>query len=181
MMKKIYLVILALIIVVAMTACGNSEKNTSPSSTTTQSQKVSQNTENITKEKLNVSVPAGWEANKDSVLEHHYMKNTASFMVKIETFTAKTLDEVVTEAKGKYKNAFKNYKDIGATEDIKIDGKDAKKIVFTCDVGNYNMKYMYVYVFVGKDIYVITFGDLQKSFDSLSSDYQAILNSITIK
>lgn len=181
MIKKIYSLVLIFIVVVTMTACGNNGTNAAASNTATQTQKVSISTENITKEKLFVSVPAGWERNEGSVLEHHYMKNTASFMVKIEAFTAKTLDGVVTEAKGKYKDAFKNYKDVGATEDIKIDGKDAKKIVFTCDVGNYSMKYMYVYVYVGKDVYVITFGDLQKTYDSLSSDYQTILNSITIK
>jgi hypothetical protein len=43
------------------------------------------------------------------------------------------------------------------------------------------MKYMYVYLFVVNDTYAITFGDQQSTFDSLSSDYQTILNAITIK
>ena len=40
------------------------------------------------------------------------------------------------------------------------------------------MKFLYVYLFAADKTYVITFGDMESTFDVLSSDYEAILSSI---
>ena len=40
------------------------------------------------------------------------------------------------------------------------------------------MKYMYAYTIINGEVYVATFGDLASTFDSLQSDYDAILASI---
>ena len=40
------------------------------------------------------------------------------------------------------------------------------------------MKYEYVYLFVGEKVFAITFGDLAATFDSLSADYEQILKGI---
>lgn len=129
--------------------------------------------------KLNVTVPDGWSKVDGSVLEHQYMKNTASFMIKKENFNKEKLDDVVTEAKSIFQKSFDNFQEI-KTENTTVAGKEAKKLEFTCKVSTFTMKYLYVYFFIGKDTYAITFGDQQSTFDGLSSDYETILNSITI-
>lgn len=177
-MKKILLFFLMLsVLLIASCADSNSSNTSSPSNSSSQQS----NTTNTASEKINVTVPDGWKAVEGSVLEYHYMKNTASFMIKKEAFSETALDGVISAAEGIFKQTFTGYKKIGATEKIKVGGKDAQKIIFTCEVGKIKMKYMYVYLFVGNDTYAITFGDQQSTFDSLSSDYKTILNSITIK
>lgn len=131
--------------------------------------------------KLRASVPDGWTAITGSVLEYQFMKNTASFMMKTENFSGSTLDEVVAEAEEIFKSSFGNFQEEGNPETIEVAGTDARKIVFTCQVGKISMKYMYVYLFVGKNLYAVTFGDLQTTFDSLAGDYQAILDSMTVE
>ena len=181
-MKRIILLISLILTVILTASCtGNVNSDSSEKKeTTAASASSSKITSTISSEKLNVTVPDGWNKVEGSVLEHQYMKNTTSFMVKKESFYKNTLDEVVTEAKSIFQKSFSDYKDI-STDNIKVAGKEAKKIVFTCNVGSLSMKYMYVYLFIGSDTYAITFGDQASSFDILSADYDTILNSMTIK
>ncbi|HEX3028110.1 MAG TPA: hypothetical protein VHT34_02115 [Clostridia bacterium] len=130
---------------------------------------------------IEITPPQGWQAMEGSVLPVHYMKNTASFMVKEEPFTSDTLDGVVDEALEIYGKTFSNLAVQGETETTTIDGKDAKKLTFTCTISKMNMKYLYVYLLVEGKTYVITFGDLADTFDSLSADYETILNNIQFK
>lgn len=122
--------------------------------------------------------PTGWEKVQGSVLPVQYLKNTASYMIKEEPFQGKNLDEVITEAKAAFENAFDDVAYIGETESITIDEKDAKRIIFTCKISNMQMKYEYVYLFVGSGVYAITFGDLEDNFDSQAADYEEILGNI---
>jgi len=125
-----------------------------------------------------VELPDGWAPVEGSVLEHQYMKNTASFMLKTENFSSGTLDEVVSEALSMYESFFDDVQAAGEAETITVDGIDARKLTFTCAVSGMDMKYTYVYLFAGGETYVLTFGDLADSFDSLASDYEAIINTI---
>jgi hypothetical protein len=134
---------------------------------------------NKTEAKINIVPPSGWKPVEGSVLQVQYMKNTASFMVKSEPFTQKNIDDVAAEAQKIFTNTFSKVNFAGKAEAITVDGKDARKIVFTCEVSGMQMKYEYVYVFVGKEVYAITFGDLAASFDSLSADYEQILKDIS--
>lgn len=127
---------------------------------------------------VTVSVPDGWIKNEDSVLEHQYQKGTASFLIKKESFASTELDTIVTSAKTIFSDTFDNVEYVGDVEDIKIDGNDAKSIVFSSSVMNLEMKYKYVYTIVNNTVYAITFGDLSSSFDSNSADYTIILESI---
>lgn len=135
-----------------------------------------------TKEAADVTVefdpPAGWEKNEGSVLPVHYMKGTASFMVKTEPFAGATLDEVAAEAAALYQKTFDGYAGEGEAEPLTVDGKDARGLTFTCTAGGVPMKYTCVFLFAGDRTYVMTFGDLQSSFDALTPDIGAILDSI---
>jgi len=130
---------------------------------------------------ITVEPPAGWEPVEGSVLPVQYMKGSASFMVKNEAFPGDTIDEVVEAAKGSFESAFENVQYSGNTETITVDGKDARKLIFTCDVSGMPMKYEYVYLFAGSKVYAITFGDLAETFDSLAADYETILENITFE
>jgi len=129
---------------------------------------------------VNISIvpPEGWEPVEGSVLQVQYLKGTASFMVKDENFTGDALDAVVEEAKEIFTGSFDNVEYLGEPEYITVDGKDGVKLLFTCEISSMKMKYEYVYLFVGDDVYAITFGDLADNFDKLSADYEAILGAI---
>ncbi len=185
-MKKISLLITVIMMLALFASCGTKggTTTTGASGATGTSGAAASSNDSTTaapaaSEKLNVTVPAGWVKNEASVLEHQYAKNTASFMVKKENYTQKTLSGVVTEAEGIFKNSFDEYKAVG-TEDIKIAGRDAKKLTFTCKMSKLSMKYMYVFIFVNNEANVITFGDQTSTFDSLSSDFETILDGLTI-
>jgi hypothetical protein len=116
-----------------------------------------------------------------SVLPVHYMKGTASFMVKAEPFSSATLDDVVNEALGIYQKSFDHFIVQGEVEPFTVDEKDARKLTFTCTISKINMKFLYVYLFAADNTYVITFGDQESTFDSLIPDYEAILSNIRFK
>lgn len=191
-MKKYISLFIIIILVISLCACSKKDQNISvetsasfslESSTsepanpteTTSAPTAKEQGQNIT---IEVSMPDGWQQVEGSVLPVQYMKNTDSFMVKEELFTGSTLDAVVEEALEIYGNTFDNLNVQGEVEPITIDNKDARKLTFTCVVSKMNMKYIYVYLFVEGKIYVITFGGLEDSFDSLSSDYETILKNI---
>ncbi len=125
-----------------------------------------------------VRVPEGWEPVEGSAIKIQYLKGTASFMAKTESFPTTNLDEVTAQAISMFKEAFTNVETIGSTESITIDGKDARKFFFTANVAGIKMKYEYVYVLVDNQIYAITFGDAASTFDNLLTDYQAILDGM---
>ncbi|MGE4273713.1 MAG: hypothetical protein AB7E31_12710 [Desulfitobacterium sp.] len=192
-MKRLIMLFILLILAVSLCACSQKESSTPPNASESSSsvamksdgQKdtspVQSENEQERKISIEISPPDGWKLMEGSVLPVHYMKNTASFMVKEEPFTSGTLDGVVDEALEIYKKTFDNLAVQGEVETITIDGKEAKKLTFTCVVSKMNMKYLYVYLFAEGKTYVITFGDLADSFDSLSADYTAILSNIEFK
>lgn len=127
---------------------------------------------------IKVTMPAGWTKNTASVLPVHYQKDTATFMAKEEPFESDTLDAVVTEAVGYYKDAFDDFSVEGEAEPLTVDEKDARKLVFTSAFGGIKMKFLYVYVFAADNTYVMSFGDLADHFDQLSGDFDSIINTI---
>ncbi len=193
-MKKSVTLFLILAMAVSVSACSQKAASAPPqtsaptasaASTKPEEQAVSAPVpaENGQKKKVTVEItpPEGWEPVTGSVLAVQYMKNTASFMVKEENFSGGTPDAVVDEALGIYKKSFANLAVQGSAESVTIDGKEAKKLTFTCEISKMKMKYLYVYVPVEGKTQVITFGDLADSFDSLSADYETILKNIKFK
>lgn len=188
-MKKLIAVCISLIFIVGLCSCGTQKASSDNKKTADEVQNSSNASDVSTSEsqetpkevKIVVSPPEGWNPVVGSVLPVQYMKNTASFMVKEEKFSSKTVNDVVKEAKTYFENAFGNVKYIGEPEDIIVGGLEAQKIVFTCKVSSMQMKYEYVYLFAGGKAYAITFGDLENTFDSLSSDYEQILNNISFE
>lgn len=185
-MKKIMMITLCLLLMISLSACSSQKttKNQPASGEGKASSTVpteSTAAANKAEAKINIVPPSGWKAVEGSVLPVQYMKNTASFMVKHENFSQKTINEVVMEAKRIFSDTFDKVKFEGEPETITVDGKDARKIIFSCEVSGMQMKYEYVYLFVGEKVYAITFGDLAASFDSLSADYEQILKDISFE
>lgn len=194
-MKKFIAIILCILMLFTLCSCAAqniSEESSEPSgqsssvseqSSVTASSGESSSAPAATTGDVQITIvpPAGWEPNTGSVLPVQYMKNTASFMVKEESFSETTIDDVVVAAKAIFESAFDKVAFIGEPETITVSGLDARKIIFTCEVAGMQMKYEYVYLFVGSSVYAITFGDLQASFDSLSADYEQILSDISFK
>lgn len=176
--KENFIFIAVLIMCVFLIAsCGDNETTTTGGEDSIQDNP--QTSESSTKEvEIMVTVPEGWEVVEGSVAPVQYMKGTASFIVKSEPFQSDTLDKVVAEALEIYKESFDNLQQQGQIETLLVDGKDARKNIFTCDFSGMSMKFEYIYLFVEKKVYVITFGDLASTFDSLSVDYETIVNQI---
>jgi hypothetical protein len=189
-MKRYIAIFLIFNMVLLLCACSPKESGTStntpaPSSTAAKESDSQTDTAPAINENeeekeiiIDITPPEGWEPVEGSVLQVQYMKNTASFMMKDEPFSSDTLDKVVDEAIGIYENAFDNLTTQGDVENITVDGKEARKLTFTCTISKMNMKYQYVYLFVEGKTYVITFGDLADNFDSLLADYEIILDNI---
>lgn len=132
--------------------------------------------------KITVVLPDGWNPVENSVLEHQYMKGTASFMIKNESMLdGKNLDDAVIDAKTNIKKYFDGT-DFSDTESIKVDGYDAKSITYTYLVAaggmTLKMKMQGVYTMVSNKCYLISFGDMESNFDNLSADIESILKGI---
>ena len=135
-----------------------------------------------TKSNISVLLPEGWTKVKGSVLEHQYLKNGASFMIKEEAaLNGKMPNDAVTTAKQKIGNYFKDYK-LLKEETITVDGKEGKSILFSYSVNAggtaLKMKMQTIYVMVNNKCQTISFGSLSTEFDALASDIQKIAKSI---
>lgn len=188
-MKKTIIFSLAIIITVSLYSCANnvSDSSVEPASqgsvnavsdSQTESAQGQSEATSLQKITIEVSPPEGWKPVEGSVLPVQYLKNTSSFMVKEENFTSDNLDSVVDEALGIYKKSFSDLTVQGDIENITVDGKEAKKLTFTCVISDMKMEYRYVYLFVDGKTYVITFGDSDDSFDSMVPDFDLILGNI---
>jgi hypothetical protein len=128
---------------------------------------------------VTAEMPDGWEPVEGSVAILQYMKNTSSFIVtKEKYFKSTNLDEIVTEAKDVFSKSFDKVVYEGDPETLTVAGQDARQIVFTCDISDMAFKYRIVYVSVGGNVFSFLFADLPDSFDSMQSDYDAILAGI---
>jgi len=127
---------------------------------------------------ISVTLPEGWKKIEGSVLEHQYMKNTASFILKNESFTANDLNKIVDQAKEVYTDRFPGLQYIGEVQDISINGAPAKKLEFITTISGLTMKFTYVYTIINDNVYVITLGDKSSTYDSMQSDFNTILNGI---
>lgn len=128
-----------------------------------------------------ITPPEGWEAVAGSVLPVHYMKETASFMVKEEALQSDTPDGLIAEAKDIFESAFDKVSYVGDTEALTVDGYDARKFVFTCEISGLPMKYEYVYLLAGGTVWAVTFGDTTESFDTHAADYEQILSELRFR
>lgn len=189
-MKRISLIIFSIILIFTFSACSKKnaeETNTTANGAAAQTEQNSPKKEAATSETkasdttIEIVPPDGWTLNENSVLPVHYMKGTTSFMVKPEPYQSKDLDGVVSEAKKIFSDTFDDVKFEVESQELTIDGKEARKMIFTCKVSSMNMKYEYDFLFVNEKVYVITFGGASDSFDSLSSDYEQIIKDIHFK
>ncbi len=178
-MKKYIVLFVILVMTITQCACETDNNKNVDKTSDKIVDKIPDKTESKSGEvSITTSMPDGWEKNEESVLAVQYSKGTASFMVTDEPFSSKTLDEVVNDAADIFGNTFDNFTKVGEIESLTIDGKDAKKLTFTCTISSLNMKFMYVYLFAADKVYAITFGDMESSFDTLTEDYNSILSSI---
>lgn len=177
-----------------VTGCGNKKvditsDNNSGETEITDVEKTSQTTQeenNETEENpkdnaeitINLSVPDGWEPVEGSVILAQYMKNTASFMIKIESSLNGSVDDIIEQVMSIFENTFDNVKYEGDIETTAVGGNDARSITFTCEVSGMEMKYKYLYTVLEEKTYVITFGDCKDTYDQLQNDYDMILESI---
>lgn len=194
MKKRSLAILLSGFMAFALTACGSGTSSSAAGSETPAAPAVStqksstQNsgtkTQTATGEvTIEIKPPSGWNPVQGAVIPVQYMKTTASFMVKKEGLMAqaKTLDDVIVEAKQQLEKSFKDISYDGEPKMLTIDGKDAKELTFSCTISSMKMKLRYEYLFVNEKVYVIVFGDLSSHFDTLSADYEQILKDIRFR
>lgn len=129
-------------------------------------------------EKITIDPPEGWEPVDMYNVSLHYAKGTANFVIKSKKCDYNTLENISAKTKEIFSSTFENVQYIGSDEKIKVAGYDAIKFIFTCDIDSLNMKIQYVCFMKDDNGYAITLGNLSETFDSLSADYEQILNSI---
>lgn len=168
-MKALKIIFVLLLTFVQLTSCNKADDP---------------NPANASHIKFNVSLPDGWEYVNGSVLEHQYLKGTASFMIKEETvLNNMQLNEAVEKAMEVIGSSFDN---VSFSEPIsmQIDGNDALSITFSyaISVGNTTiyMKMQSIYLLVNQKCQLISFGDQEQLFDRLDNDITFILANIKI-
>jgi len=134
------------------------------------------------KMKITVSLPSGWEKVQGSVLEHQYLKNGASFMIKEEfALNGMALDNAVKEAKQQIGKYFKKV-EFADDERVKVNGHNAQSVTFTYSVNmrqtEMKMKMNSIYLIVNSKCYNISFGSILDNFKEISSDIPQILQGI---
>lgn len=134
------------------------------------------------KSNISVLLPEGWTKVEGSVLEHQYLKNGASFMIKEETLlNGKMLNDAVKIAKQKIGNYFKDYK-LLKEETITVDNKEGKSITYSysAKAGGMvlKMKMQTIYVMVNNKCQTISFGSSNTHFNALNHDIQNIIKNI---
>lgn len=188
-MKRILTAIICIICIFSLSSCGKKAPEENNPQSNEPSVQIEQNSNEAdppaaeAPEKdatINITPPEGWSPVENSVLPVHFTKNTASFMVKAEPYQSRDLDGVVEECKAAFKGVFDDVV-VESVEELTIDGKDARQMVFTCKVSGLKMKFEYDFLFIGSKVYVITFGDLADTFDLLTSDYEKIIQDIRFK
>lgn len=125
-----------------------------------------------------ISPPDGWERVDSLGFLVHYKNSGASFMVKEEPYSGKTLDDVVQQAKEIFEKSFDKVQFPDDVEDLIVDNKNAKKVIFSCEVFDIQMMYQYIFLFIEKDVYVITFGSTAENYETFDSDFKMILDEI---
>jgi len=187
-MKKYLLMILMAATIFALSGCGSgssspaaTDKGTEEGTEAVAEEDGGQQAKEAGEVTVEIVPPDGWDKVEGSILEVQYLKGTASFMVKPEAYTSDTLDGVVEEAKEIFSGSFDEFTVVGEPEPVTVDEKDARRLTFTCKVSNIPMKFMYVFLFAADNTYVITFGDQASTFDSLSDDYEKILEDIRFR
>ncbi|MCB9071224.1 MAG: hypothetical protein H6543_01965 [Prevotellaceae bacterium] len=135
-----------------------------------------------TKTGITVVLPEGWTKVEGSVLEHQYMKDGASFMIKEENLlNGKSLSEATSTAKVQIEKYFKEV-EYKSDEALTIDGHQAQRLDFcyAIKVGNSSIKMRMhsIYVMVNNKCYNISIGGMATQFDALASDIPVILKNI---
>ena len=190
-MKKMFLLICAaaVLCVLILSGCKSAQSESavsknSVSVSSSANSAVSNETGVTEKQKGNVNItvtmPEGWRKVEGSAVPIQYQNVTRSFIVKEEKFEASTLDEVVGEAKKIYEASFAKFAVTQDSEVCTVSGLEARKLCFTCEISDMELKYMYVYVFAGGRLYTLTFGDLANSFDQYIADYDTILSGVVM-
>ena len=117
-----------------------------------------------------------------SVLEHQFLKNGASFMIKEETaLNGKSMEDAIPVVKQQMTKFFKEI-EFAPVERMKIDGRDARSVTFiySVKVGNtaLKMKMQSIYVMVGGKCQNVSFGSLADKFSAITGEIQQILRGI---
>lgn len=134
------------------------------------------------KSNISVSLPEGWTKVEGSVLEHQYLKNGASFMIKEETMlNGKSLNEAVVIVQQKIGNYFDNYK-LLKEKSVTVDGITGKSITYHYSVRmagmKVNMTMQTVYVMVKGKCQTLSFGATETEFSKIIADIPKIIKSI---
>jgi hypothetical protein len=128
--------------------------------------------------KIKVTVPDGWKPVAGASVPAQYTREGRTFVAKTESYAPTELNAIVNQALAAYKTAFANVTVTKGPEATKVDGHEALRIDYQCDVANIRMKYINVFTRVNGQTWVISFGGLGDAFEKYDADYQAILASI---
>ena len=132
--------------------------------------------------RITVSLPSGWEKVQGSVLEHQYLKNGASFMIKEEfILNGMTLDNGVKKSKEQIEKYFSSV-EFTNDESLEVNGHSAQSVTFSYSVNirqtEMKMKMSSIYLIIQNKFYNISFGSIQDNFNDISLDIPQILQGI---
>ena len=113
-----------------------------------------------------------------------YSSNVSLQMYMTEN-DQETVDEYFGKLEKRYKDTFDTY-NLESTEDVKMDGSDAKKYIYKITVGGVEYKQMQAIVVRGAVFYTLTYtaaytGDGNDTYTALYGDLEAVAEALTFQ
>lgn len=129
-------------------------------------------------------VPENWMVNNGAEFSAAKFSDSDSSNVSLQMYMtddeSQTVDDYFAELEKRYKEMFASY-ELESSEDIKMDGSDAKKYVYKIVVGGIEYKQMQAIVVRGAVFYTLTYTALPESFDSHIDDVNKMIESFDIR
>ncbi|NLP36504.1 MAG: DUF1795 domain-containing protein [Firmicutes bacterium] len=164
-MKRISFCLILLVIGLLLISCGQKEKEVSVTAGNTE---------------VTMTIPGGW-AERDAMGTEgvllYYRKDRSSVMLRKEPYTDAEADLGTTAQE----YIDDNYNTVQFLEDMAeatVGGKEAKKFLFNCKVGTFQMTYQYLVFKLDGEVYALTYSSLKDTYAEHLPDFEALLATV---
>ncbi|NLM51527.1 MAG: DUF1795 domain-containing protein [Firmicutes bacterium] len=164
-MKRVSFYLVIFLLGLLLISCGQKEKEV---------------TVEVGSTEATLTIPGGW-AERDTMGTEgvllYYRKDRSSVMLRKEPYSDAEAD-LETVAQDHISDNYNTVQFIEDVEDATVGGKDAKKFVFNCKVGTFQMTYQYLVFKLDGDVYALTYSSLKDAYKEHLPEFEAILASL---
>lgn len=165
-MRKLSFYLVILLLGLLLISCGGKEKEVAVTVGNTE---------------VTMTMPGGWAERDTQGTEGvllYYRRDRSSVMLRKEPYTEEEAGDLATAAEEYISTNYNTVQFVEDVTDATVGGKDAKKFVFNCKVGSFQMTYQYLVFKLDGDIYALTFSSLKDTYKEHLPDFESILASV---